>query len=450
MGLGELGAALRAAWGVLVVSLLLGAGAAVAVTSLQTPEYTSVTRLFVSTTEVASVSEIYQGSQFSEQRVTSYAEVVTGRALAERVIERLELDMAAPALQAKIGADGVPGTVLLDVSVTDPSPQLAQRIAGAVSEEFTARVGELEGATATGASPVSVTTIEPPTLPGEPSAPRTKQNVAFGMFAGLLAGGAVVLARSRLHRTVTSSAEATELTDAPVLGFVSHDRVLRKRHVVDLDGARRAAEQYRLIRNALQRNPDEDPAGVILVSSAVAGEGRTTTAVNLALALAAAGRQVTLVDADLRTPSVAEYLRLSGEPGLTEVLAGTADMTDALQRHGDLAVLTAGAPVPRPGELVLSPGLQALIEKLRGENDVVVVDGPPVLPVADVSGLAGHVDAVLLVVRHGATRDEDLEQASVTLSRVGVTPRGVVLNRVPRKAGPPGSRRSPAGRRSSR
>jgi receptor protein-tyrosine kinase len=122
--------------------------------------------------------------------------------------------------------------------------------------------------------------------------------------------------------------------------------------------------------------------------------------------------------------------------GLTNLLTGTADVEDVVQRVGDrnLSVIGAGPTPPNPGELLSSSQMAALVEKLRGENDFVLVDSPPVLPVADSSGLAVFMDGVLLSVRHGTTRREQLQQAATTLQGVNAKIFGVVLNIVPPQA----------------
>jgi len=121
---------------------------------------------------------------------------------------------------------------------------------------------------------------------------------------------------------------------------------------------------------------------------------------------------------------------------LSNVLAGTADLTDVLQRYGDrdVWILPAGPMLPNPGEVLASRQMEALIDKLRGDNDYVLVDAAPVLPVADSSGLAAHMDGVLLSVRYGSTRTEQLWEAAATLEGVRGNVLGVILNIVPPKA----------------
>ncbi|MGY1805894.1 polysaccharide biosynthesis tyrosine autokinase [Blastococcus sp. SYSU D00669] len=428
--------ALRAAWWLPVLGLLVGGAAALLASLLQTPQYTSSTQLFVSTRDTATTSDVFQGSQFSQQRVASYARLLTGDELAGRVIDRLDLDLSPQELRERVTATAVTDTVLIDVTVTDHSAEGAQAIAEAFGDEFTDFVTELETPEDGGASPVKVVVTDAPEVPTRPSSPQTTRNVALGLLVGLLVGAGLAIARAGFDRSVKDPDEAAELAGAPVIGFVLRDDGLEKQHVIDRRSATRTAEDYRQLRNNLQFLNVDHPPTVIMVSSAIPSEGKSTVVVNLALALLDAGRRVTIIEADLRRPKVTRYLGMVGGVGLTNILAGNAEYDEVVQRYGDgdLSVVGAGPLAPNPGELLASSHMAELIDKLRGENDFVLVDAPPLLPVADASGLAVHTDGVLLSVRYGSTRKEQLRQAAATLDRVGAKALGVILNIVPPKA----------------
>jgi len=233
---------------------------------------------------------------------------------------------------------------------------------------------------------------------------------------------------------VKSTDTASQLTGAPVIGVVAKAPGMGPRHLADRGaGANSSAEAYRQMPTNLQFLNVDEPPKTIMVSSAVPDEGKTTTVLNLGRALADAGQRVTIVEADLRRPKLTKYLGLVGGVGLTNVLAGTADLDEVVQRHGsaELFVIGAGPTPPNPGELLSSTQMSALIEKLRSENDFVIVDAPPLLPGADSAGLAVHMNGVLLAVHFGRTRKEQLAAAASALERVGAPVLGVVLNMVP-------------------
>jgi receptor protein-tyrosine kinase len=276
---------------------------------------------------------------------------------------------------------------------------------------------------------------DPPEVSGVPSSPQVTRDIALGVALGFLLGALAAVARARLDRSVKDPEEAGVLAAAPMIGLVLRDDELAQRHVVEGAGSP-TAEEYRQLRTNLQFLSVDEPPKVIMVSSALPVEGKTTTVVNLGIALAEAGHRVTVVDADLRRPRVTNYLGLVGGVGLTNVLAGTADIEDVRQRYGtgDLHVIGSGPLAPNPSELLASSHMAALVGKLRSENDYVLFDAPPVLPVADASGLAVSMDGVVLVARYGKTGKEELRSASAALDRVGARVLGVILGMVPPSA----------------
>lgn len=428
----EVLAALRVSAWLVLLSFTVGVLVAIGVSSVQTPLYTSSTQLFVSTTDSTSTSDVYQGGQFSQERVTSYARLITGAELAGRVIDELGLPLSPAELQREITATPVPEAVLIDVSVDDPSPDRAQQIAESIGTQFARLVSDLESTAQQGGSPVTVSVTDQAQVPGAASSPNTKRNVAFGAFVGLAAGVAAAIVRARLDRSVKTPAVASRLGGAAVIGTVLRDDGLAAGHVIERDPRSRAAEDYRQLRTNLHFLGGDQPPRVLLVSSALASEGRTTVAISLASTLADAGRQVVLVEADLRRPRVAEHLGLVGGPGLTNILAATADAEEVIQTYREgLSVITAGPIPPNPGEVLMSPHMVALLDKLRAQCDYVLIDTPPLLSFADASALAPATDGVLLAVRYGGTDEDQLAEAAARLERVGAKTIGVVFNAVP-------------------
>jgi receptor protein-tyrosine kinase len=417
--------------------VLLGGIAAVAYVLLVTPMYTSTAQFFVSTQGTASTSDALQGSEFSQQRAASYAELLDGPLLLTRVVERLDLDVTPRALGDRIGVTAVPETVLIDLAVQDSSPAGAQRIADVLGEEFIERVAELEGTGAEDPAAVRVTVAEPAGLPAAPTSPSRLPIVAMGLMGGMVAGGALALVRARLDTSVKDPEEAAALAGVPILGLVRHDDSAGRSRATEHDRASLAAEDFRRLRTNLQylRAAGDIPR-VIMVVSPMPSEGKTTAVLNLALVLADAGRRVTVVDADLRRPTVASSLGLVQGVGLTQVLTGAAQLDDVTQRFGEdgFTVVGSGPTPPDPGALLASANMATLIEKLRAENDFVLVDAPPLLPVADASALAAHVDGVLLTVRYGSTGKAQLQRAAVALEQVDANTLGLVINMVPSRA----------------
>ncbi|MBM7807000.1 receptor protein-tyrosine kinase [Geodermatophilus bullaregiensis] len=434
MGLREAWSAIRATWWAPVLGLLLGATSVFGFTLTQPREYVSHTQFFVSTTEAAPTVDAYSSSLFAQGQAASYAELVTGSRTADLVIDALGLDMTSAEFSAKIAASVVPNTVLLDVSVTDSSPERARDIARTIGQEFPDLATQLEPSV-NGESPVQLTVVDAAEMPTGPASPQVVRDSALGAAAGLLLGVLVALVRDLLDRTVRNSDEASSAARAPVIGVVLKDSTLEKQHTIDRARASRAVNGYLQLRNNLQHLGGDEPPRVIMVSSAVAAEGRTTVVVNLGLALVRSGHKVAVIEADFHRPRLDQYLEMESGPGLSDVLTGQADLDAVLRRYGDgnLSVLGVGLSRHDNGDLLASSEMTAVVEKLRGANDFVIIDAPPVLPVGEVAGLAAMVDGVVLCIRYGKTRKAQLERASATLRRVDSAILGCVVTAAPEK-----------------
>jgi receptor protein-tyrosine kinase len=205
-------------------------------------------------------------------------------------------------------------------------------------------VTELETPDGAEASTVKVTTVQPAELEPAAVSPDVVRNLALGAVLGLLVGLGSALLRSRLDNTVKTADDVTDLTGSGLIGRVPEDARLDEKHVVTaLDEHSMTAEAFRAIRTNLQFLNVDAPPRVIVVSSSLPGEGKSTLAVNLSTALAQSSSRVMLVEADLRRPRVTRYLGLVGGAGLSNVLAGTADLHEVEQPWG-----MANSPCWRP------------------------------------------------------------------------------------------------------
>ena len=432
----------RRRWLLIVGAVAVCLGLAGALTAQATPQYVSSAKVFISTTPSNS-SEAYQGGLFSQQRVSSYADMATGLELAQRVVDSLNLSMSATDLADKISASVVPNTVLLKISVTDPSAAEAQRINTAVVEQVQSFVAELETPPGAKAPLLKATVVDPPRLPASPSSPQPVRNLGLGFVLGLLVGFGLAVLREVMDTSVKSVEDVDELADTPVLSALPYDAdVARTPLIAALPRNAPRVEAFRVFRTNLQFVEVDHRSKAFVVTSSVPNEGKSTTAVNVALALAQAGSRVLLVDADLRRPQVGALLGLESNVGLTTLLVGSVGIDDAVQRHtqSGLHVLTSGAKPPNPAELLQSHAMTDLIGQLRERYDVIIFDTPPLLPVTDAAVVAAQTDGAILVVRYGKTTKEQAGGAVERLHSVDARPLGVVLNMIPQRRGVGSSR----------
>jgi len=197
-------------------------------------------------------------------------------------------------------------------------------------------------------------------------------------------------------------------------------------------------EAYRILRTNIHFFHLDNPLQIIMVTSPNPSEGKTTVAANLAVTLAKLDKRILLMECDMRKPSVHEALHLDNERGLSYHLADGIHYKDVLQltEISNLEVITSGPKPPNPSELLASNRMKVLLEELRRDFDMIIIDAPPVLPVADAVVLSSVVDGILLVVRHGKSTHHSLHQAREILTKANSHILGVVINRIPVKENP--------------
>jgi capsular exopolysaccharide synthesis family protein len=422
---------LRQGWRWIALAVLVGTGAAALVTISTPASYQSDVKFFVRAANPdGSIANAYTGSLFTQQRVKSYKEFVTSPTITQVVIDRLGLtDLSAAQVGKKISADANLDTVNLNLHVRDADPVRAQEIAQTAAEVFVAYIGELEGSAGT-ISPVKLEIVLPAAL-GSQVAPRPTLNLALGLLVGLALGVGLAVLRETLDTRVNSPADLAALFKVPTLAVVGLDPLAKTQPLIVRDDHRSPrAEAFRRLRTNLQFVDVDNSPRSIVVTSALEAEGKTTTACNLAITLAAAGADVILVDGDLRRPSVHKYLGIEGAVGLTNVLIGQVSLDNALQSWGDsgrMHVLPAGVLPPNPSELLASQHLQDLLAGLE-RRAMVIIDAPPLLPVTDAAILGAQASGALMVIRQGKTRKEQVAQAIEALNSVGAHLFGSVLN----------------------
>ena len=434
MDLRDYARVLRKRWVSIVLLTILGIGAAALLTYVTPKSYTATTQSFVAISNSgSSSSDILSGATFAPQRVKSYTQIVDSPEVLQPVIDQLHLNTTVQALAKDVSASSPLDTVLIEVQAKNGQSQLAADIANAASRQLGIVVERLETPAGTTSSPVKVSLTNPAVAPAGPSSPRPVLNLALGALIGLALGLAYAFIRESFDTTVKSIDDVVQiLGDAP-LGAIPFDSKASSTPLVALDQRAQRSEAFRAVRTNLQFVDVDTPPQIVVVTSAVAGEGKTTSACNLAITMAQSGQRVVLVECDLRRPRVANYLEITGAVGLTNVLTGQVPLADALieWNRGQLSVLTSGLLPPNPSELLGSQQMAALLEQLRADFDSVIIDAPPLLPVTDGAVIAHAADGALLLVRHGRTTTEQVTRAREILDQAGASLLGAVVNFVP-------------------
>jgi capsular exopolysaccharide synthesis family protein len=438
----------RKRWRAVLIGLLAGLAGAALITGETPPEYTAAATMYLSAAAEGDGGALAapQNLALSDQRMNSYARLLTGNRVVQEVVDRLGLPGPAHEVEDKITASAQPGTVLLTVSATDRSPRTAMAIANAAAAAFTHLLAQLEQPPPNAPAAVTATIVEPAEPPTTPTGPDPTLDLGFGMLIGLLMGYGGAVLREVRDTGVKSVEDLTRLTGAPNLGTVSHDPGAPKHPLAMPEHPLSPhAEEFRTLRANLRFVGIDRPAKTVVVTSARPGEGKTTTLGKLAISLVRAGQRVVLVETDLRRPRPVGPLALDRTAGLTSVLSGRVSLDRALQTSAALFdVLLSGPIPPNPGELLASRQMVNLLAELRERYDMVLLDAPPLLSVSDAAVLGASCDGVLLVVRYGKTGRNRLRSAVTVLEQSSARLLGTAFTMTPQSGPRPAAEPHPA------
>jgi succinoglycan biosynthesis transport protein ExoP len=429
---------LRRAWWLLLLTATLGVTGAAIVNATSPVQYTATVQQFVSMTgqvDTSGTNGALSGSQFTLQRVKSYTQIATSSQVLQPVIDQLRLPTTVGRLADRVQASNPLDTVLITLSVTDVDPRRAADTANAISVQLGKVVQDIEAPAGGGVSPVKVTVTEQATVPTAPVSPKVKLNLALGLLVGLGLGAGGALLRAQLDTRITHVSDVEGITGRAPLGVVPFDGDAKAHPLISSDQTSPRAEAFRALRTNLRFADVDNPPRVLVVTSALPGEGKSTATCNIALTLALNGSRVVLVEADLRKPRAASYLGLDSAVGLTNVLAGQYGLDDVLVGHqgGRLTVLPAGPVPPNPSELLGSQQLSTTIRTLAAAFDYVIIDAAPLLPVTDAAVLSSAADGALVVVRHSRTTRDELQRALQALEAANARVLGSVVNFAPHR-----------------
>lgn len=437
----------RAGWVWIVLGVLLGALGAGGWYALQKPVYTADAAGFLSATSGTSSSGGDSGAaliadNLAKSKVKSYIDVGTWRSVANRVIDDLGLSAQPESLVRSVSITNPVDTVNIVVQASASTPEGARDVAQAWVRAMSMEIQSLETQNG-GNAVVRLVPGDSAQLPQSPSSPNLRLALGLGVVAGLVLGSAVAGIRYMFDRRIRSADTIEKETGQVVVGTIPLEKSFttsQRLIPVDdtADGAERmkyfrVAEAMRELRTNIQFMDVDNPPRVIVVTSPLPGDGKSTTSANLAITLAANGQRVILVDGDLRRPMLASIFGLVEGVGLTDVLAGRAEFEDVAQQvgmAGNLFVLGAGTLPPNPSEVLGSARMHKLLS-LLAESATVIVDAPPLLPVTDAAVLTHSADGAIIVGSVGKTTIETLQKALQSLHRAGGRCLGVVVNRVP-------------------
>jgi Mrp family chromosome partitioning ATPase/capsular polysaccharide biosynthesis protein len=479
---------------VIIIAAVLLPLVAVAVSLSEKPMYQASSQILVSRTNLADIltnTPNPTSAEFDFNRIIqTEAQLAATPAVARAVIRHAGLNETPKQFAAQSSVVTNPNSNIMTLSVTAGNRDQATRLASDYATEFVSysqqqNLGTLHAASANlksqlrqlspgsgaynedqselqriqnleslGNSTVSVVQTASNAVQTQP---KTATNLILGLILGLVVGVSLAFIFDRLDTHVRSSDEIQRRLDMPLLGrlpappweIADDDRI-----VMLAEPAGRDSENFRVLRTNMMFADVDHRARSMMVTSAVAGEGKSTTVSNLAVALARGGQRVILADVDLRQPTLERYFDLPRSPGITSVLLGEATLDQALveipldegrsplthygsqngaakeaglRQTGSLQIIPTGELPPNAGELVASGALRDLLGALRERSDLLLLDTPPLLQVSDAMALTTDVDAIILVSRLGVVRRRMLEELTRILAAAPASTLGVVI-----------------------
>ncbi|MBB6389895.1 capsular exopolysaccharide synthesis family protein [Microbacterium thalassium] len=423
---------------------IVGLIAAAGWTAIQTPVYRTTASGLIELVETNSddvAANAIMSDSMARGKVATYLEMATWEPTASAAVEIAGLNMSPTAANNRVTVANPNGTAVLRVTASGSTPEAAAALADAWIEALAQTIDDFEGDGTAGSAPLTVRIASPAVVPSTPVYPDPQTALIVGGVLGLGFGITFALIRTVSDRRIRSTADVETHTQIPVVGTIPISESLGgDSRLFDPKSSGRGkgtgfavSEALRALRTNLQFMDVDNPPRVLVVTSPLPSDGKSTIAANLALTLAASGQSVVLVDGDLRRSTVAKTMGIPGGAGLSDVLAGRAKLTDVLQRtprSPNLFILTSGSAPPNPSEVLGSERMHHVLDDLS-QHAFVIVDAPPLLPVTDGAVLTHQADGALLVLTIGKTTYELLDRSLDALRKSSGRALGLVLNRAP-------------------
>lgn len=420
----------------MIIAFVIVVAAVSAYTFLAPPKYTATAQAMATynaSQDGESISQQSTGGTYISNQITSYPTLAVTEKVLKPVINELGLDETVDGLAGQITVTNPTNTAFVNIAAVDGDPKQAADIANAVAESLKTVI---ENDLYTGdTSPVKVSIVQKAQTPLTKSSPKTVLYLAVGVVLGLIVGVFAALIKDLLNTRVEEPSDVRGVVRASSLGSVPVDDSLESKRPVLVSQPNGAiAEEFRRIHTNiefLQTDRTEGVGQLLVITSAQPSEGKTTMAINTAVALAENGAKVLLIDADLRHPSVAHHLGIEGAAGLAHVLSGQMGPKDVVQSYWkpNLHILPGGKRPANAGVLLSSETMKLMVEQALTQYDYVIIDTAPLTVSNDGAVFGRWAKGLLLVVSRNVCEKKSLQEASDTLATAQVPVLGFIFNR---------------------
>lgn len=384
------------------------------------PVYEVHTKVFIG--KDAEVNYDNNDVQMYQKLLLTYAQILKTEDLIGTALDNVDSDMTMEEVMKNITVEPITDTQILQIRLKGKNKDDLAVVLDSITEEFIKESREI-------VPNGNVKIIRHVKKAGNPISPNKKMNIALGFLIGLVSGMAIVFLIEYMNNTYKNKEEVERNLKQPVLGVIPKHIRKRDMLVMEEDPRSLEAECYRTLVTNIQYSSVDSRCKTIVVTSSQKGEGKTTISGNLALALAAWGNRVVLIDCDIRRAALHKAFNISNSKGLTDILVNQATLKDvAVGVKETLLLIPAGTVSPNPTELLNSKAMELLLEELKETCDYVILDTAPVEAVADAQILSAKADGTLVVVKAGDTRINVIQDALNLLNKVRGKILGIVLN----------------------
>jgi capsular exopolysaccharide synthesis family protein len=382
----------------------------------------------------------YQDIEINSRLVNDYKEIITSRKVRNQVSTRINEKFGTGHGDYKISSDLQRNTRILKITALASTPEQAQFAATAAAEVFTQVVQEIM-------KMKNIQIVDVAELPNQKVSPKTGVNTAIFLLLGFALAFAVCLLRELLDATIKVPEEIQERLNKNVIGTIPNsphpeniaqkscgNKIMRSVRIFMNESDNSAVkESINILRTNIEFTvPGKSKSKVIMFTSALPGEGKSTIISNLALSVADSGKKVAILDCDLRKPFLHKFFSVDNGKGLVSVLAGAAELSEIVHANimGKTLDLYSSGPIPpNPTELLMSGKFKELLDSLAENHDYIFIDAPPILNMAD-TGIIGHLaDATMLIITAGKTRIELIKRCIRQLTQINIDINGILLNR---------------------
>ena len=450
---------LRNRWWVIAVCFVLAVAISAVVTyNFIVPVYKAETTLFAGKEPNRIASLDLSDLNLDQRLVTDYREIVLSRLVARQIIEELGMDMTIERFQRRVTVETVRDSRFFKIAFESTSPKMAMDVANALGQAIIEKAKEIIDVQ-------NVIVIDKAELPVNPVKPNKTLNIAIAALLGLMFGVFLVYFLELLDRTVKTDRDVEKYLALSTIGeiplFEGEDRrsakgisklwknfkkrkrkpdstITSKSLISLIDPKAPASEAYRSLRTNIGYTGVDKQVKTIVVTSAGQEEGKSTTVVNLAICLAQVGKKVLVIDADLRKARIHKYFSLPNDNGVTDIIVNKYKVKDAVKKIEEvdnLYVITSGAYPPNPAEILESKKMADLLETVRTDYDIILIDTPPVGQLTDAAILGKMADGVILVIASGETHIDFAKHAKSRLEKVNARVLGAVITKINGAAG---------------